>query len=487
MSNAALLKVYDGQEPDLCFGAAPGPGGVNSVGVGLGLVNTGTSPNPVVSLGMSAVGDLLVGTGVANSGAVLPKGADGNFLRVKPDGTGLEYVAVVPGGGVNSVSAAPNNVGYVNNTSPDTPQIGIAFAAAGDLVVGTGANQGTILQKGADGNFLRVKPDGSGLEYAAVAPGGVDSVSVLATNPLVVSTTAPASATDPKIGIAFAAKGDLVVGTGVNTGLILTAPLVADLVLTSAPGEASGLKWEASGSGSSATIFRNNTSTALPITKPSTANDTCVIVSDEVFGTPINTQVYDQQAQSGTTDILTNPAFYDWAIGPGEVITTDALINLIVLDMEITASAAPTSASMELIGPLPATTTLGTFTFQPPVIPVGTNLVQTSYSGPNILLTSGETYQLKLLITPANPGDTFTWRGTALSDYAGFFSVEGTGKGGGPAQFACPVGSSFRLPGVSTTHPLATCDTYSSQSFVASASLLDWILVGGLNSGVLIP
>ena len=487
MSNAALLAVYNGQEPDLCFGSAPGPGGVNSVGVGAGLAQTGSSANPVVSLGMSAVGDLLVGNGTANSGAVLPKGADGTFLRVKTDGSGLEYTPVVPGGGVNSVNEAANNVGFVNNANVDAPLIGVAFNAVGDLPVGTGANTGEILPKGANGEFLRVKTDGSGLEYAAVAPGGVDSVSAVANNVGLVLTTGAGSPADPKIGIAFLAKGDLAVGTGASTGVILSAPQQPDLVLTSAPGEASGLKWEAAGSGSSATIFRNNTATPLTISKPQTANDTCVIVSDEVFGVPINTQVYDQQGQAGATDILTNPGFYDWAIGPGNAITTDALINLIVLDFEITASAAAASASCILVGPLPLTTTLGTFTFQVPVIPSGTNLVQTSYSGPDILLAAGETYQIKLLITPTAPADTFTWRGTAISDYAGFFSVEGTGKGGGPAQFACPALSSFRLPGVNTTHPVASCDTNSSQSFVASASLLDWILVGGLNTGVLIP
>jgi hypothetical protein len=209
MSNASLLAVYNGQEPELCFGGAPGPGGVNSVNVGAGLTKTGTSANPIVNLGMSAVGDLLVGTGAPTSGAVLPKGANGTFLRVKTDGSGLEYVAV--------------------------------------------------------------------------APGGVDSVSVLANNPLVVSTTAPASATDPKIGIAFAAKGDLVVGTGVNTGVVLTAPLVGDLVLTSAPGEASGLKWEPQGSGSAPIIYRNSSGTnPLTIAPPTTANDTMILITETI-------------------------------------------------------------------------------------------------------------------------------------------------------------------------------------------------------------
>ena len=283
MSAASLLAVYNGQEPELCFGGAPGPGGVNSVGVGLGLAQTGTSANPVVSLGMSAVGDLLVGTGAPNAGAVLGKGGNGEFLRVNLTGTGLEYVAVVPGGGVNSVAAAPNNVGYVNNGSPDAPKIGVAFNAVGDLPVGTGANTGTILPKGGSGQFLRVNLAGTDLEYVDVAPGGVDSITALASNPLVVSTTAPASATDPKIGIAFTAKGDLAVGTGVNTGLILPAPLTGDLVLTSAPGEASGLKWEAQGSGSAPIINRNSSNiTPLTIAPPATANDTMILITQDV-------------------------------------------------------------------------------------------------------------------------------------------------------------------------------------------------------------
>lgn len=171
MSNAALLKVYDGQEPDLCFGTSPGPGGVNSVNVGAGLTKTGTSANPIVNLGTTAVGDLLVGTATANAATILPKGANGNFLRVKTDGTGLEY--------------------------------------------------------------------------AAVAPGGVDSVSALANNPVVVSTTAPASATDPKIGIAFTAKADVPVGTAANTGVMVSAPLplTTGLFLQTDTGEASGVKW----------------------------------------------------------------------------------------------------------------------------------------------------------------------------------------------------------------------------------------------------
>lgn len=203
MSVQGILKVYDGQEPDLCFGAAPGPGGVNSVGVGAGLTQTGSAANPIVNLGMTAVGDILVGSGV---------------------------------------------------------------------------NTGAVLGKGANGTFLRVKTDGSGLEYAAVAPGGVDSV----TGGSLVDITFPTNPEDPQVNLAFTAKGDLLVGTGANTGVILPIPATADLVLVSDPNEVSGMKWEAQGSGS-APIINRNLSHANPksIDAPSSANDTMITVTEE--------------------------------------------------------------------------------------------------------------------------------------------------------------------------------------------------------------
>lgn len=139
MSNSALLKVYDGQEPDLCFGAAPGPGGVNSVGVGAGLTQTGSAANPIVNLGMAAVGDLLVGSGV-NTGVVLGLGAAGDFLRVNLAGTDLEYAAADPEtqnlAQVLAIGASANNV-------PITDLGNLSFGT-GDTITGPAGVQFNI-------------------------------------------------------------------------------------------------------------------------------------------------------------------------------------------------------------------------------------------------------------------------------------------------------------------------------------------------------
>lgn len=231
MSAASLLKVYDGQEPDLCFGTSPGPGGVNSVGVGAGLQQTGSSANPVVSLGMSAVGDLLVGTGAPNAGAVLAKGANGNFLRVKPDGTGLEYAAVAPGG-VDSVAAVANNVGLVLTTAPATPtdpQIGLAFTAKADIPVGTAASTGVMVSAPlplTSGLVLTTDTgEASGVKWApAAGPTGV------------ISTNAPLKDTysggNNLISIDFSTTaGEIPYGTGAaETGALLAPPSGAGAV-----------------------------------------------------------------------------------------------------------------------------------------------------------------------------------------------------------------------------------------------------------------
>lgn len=231
MSVASILAVYNGQEPDLCFGSAPGPGGVNSVGVGAGLAQTGSAANPVVSLGMSAVGDLLVGTGVANSGAVLGKGANGEFLRVNLAGTGLEYAAVAPGG-VDSVSAVAGNVGLVLTTAPGSPadpQIGLAFSAKADIPVGTALSTGVMVSAPlplTSGLVLQTDvAEASGVKWApAAGPTGV------------ITTNAPLkdsfSAGNNLISIDFTtAQGEIPYGTGTaETGALLAPPTGAGAV-----------------------------------------------------------------------------------------------------------------------------------------------------------------------------------------------------------------------------------------------------------------
>lgn len=408
MSASTLLKVYDGQEPDLCFGAAPGPGGVNSVGVGAGLAQTGTAANPVVSLGMSAVGDLLVGTGVANAGAVLSKGANGNFLRVKTDG--------------------------------------------------------------------------SGLEYAAVAPGGVDSVSVLANNPLVVSTTAPASATDPKIGIAFAAKGDLVVGTGANTGVILTAG-ANDYVLTTNSSTTSGLEWKAQGSGSAPIIFRNSVDNVpLTITKPNSANDTCIITADRTYQTFTPAQVYNVPIAAGTDVDATGGLTFFTYTPTADIVVSNIVCKILIKANILVPTPSNNYGSVSVYNG-------ATLVLQGDIDPFGStsnNLIQFNIPAPSpTTLVAGTAYSFDFAVdTQVSTTIDFVNVAPIGVSYVGECDITGITYLGQPASFTIAPPSKFRITNDTTGKTTATCESYSSQSFIASGDAADWIQIGGTNGGV---
>jgi len=110
--------------------------------------------------------------------------------------------------GATIVSAA----GAAGSVATDT-----IWAAAGDLVVGTGNDTAGVLTKGTDAQVLTMVA--GAVAWAAAAGGG-------------------AMATDPL----WDAKGDLAGGTGANTGAKLTVG-ANDTMLMAASGETTGLKW----------------------------------------------------------------------------------------------------------------------------------------------------------------------------------------------------------------------------------------------------
>lgn len=114
---------------------------------------------------MKALLDLEIGTDVAAFAATVSQaeaeaGTEVALRRWSPERVKQAILALAP--------------------SADTVATDSIWDAAGDLVVGTGANTAARLPKGTAGHFLRVKADGTTLEYAAI-PGGGDA---LTSNPL---------------------------------------------------------------------------------------------------------------------------------------------------------------------------------------------------------------------------------------------------------------------------------------------------------------
>lgn len=284
MSNAALLNVYDGDAPSLAIAGGGGGGGVNSVNVGTGLVKTGTT-NVNISLGFTAANQLLVGSG-ANAGAPLAPGAAGTFLRVNNAGTALEY-APVASGGVVSVTAANNNVGYVDNLHVATPHIGLAFPAGqGAIPVSTGnANEGAFtagLTFPANQNWVLTADNMSatGCKWAAAA-----GTALVAELPLAEFV----DGTQSKIGIDFAplSVGQIPVGLSDPAGRVgtLTPALTAGddgkvLTASSADAAAGGVKWQTlTGPGGAI-----QTNTPLKDTFSGGQNTISINFTDKVFG-----------------------------------------------------------------------------------------------------------------------------------------------------------------------------------------------------------
>ena len=124
MSAASLLKVYDGEDPELAFATA-GPGGVSTLAE---VLAAGASANNVA---MIALGDLTFGTGTSITGPdntpfIINSGAAANL---------------VIGGSVDCVLSATGG-----SLSLDVPE------AAGELIFSVNANKLTNVTSGAAAN-----------------------------------------------------------------------------------------------------------------------------------------------------------------------------------------------------------------------------------------------------------------------------------------------------------------------------------------------
>jgi hypothetical protein len=277
----AAGTVFTGEAPLVEFV----DGTLSKIGIDFGVGAAGIGQIPV---GVSSVG--------GREGTLTPAltAAEDNWVLTASSADaaigGVKWKQLTgPGGAIGT-----NAPLFDTFVSPDNT-IGIDFTAAsvGQIPIGIstiGGKVGTLtpaLNFPADeGKVLVARAAQSatgGYNLELNTSGSVVSVSAAPTNVIFVDNIAP---TAPKVGVAFTAKGDLTVGTGANTGVILPVlpTEVNDYVLTTASAEASGLKWKAQGSGSAPTINRSSDyAAATPILPPTSANDTMLLVADLII------------------------------------------------------------------------------------------------------------------------------------------------------------------------------------------------------------
>ena len=363
--------------------------------------------------------------------------------------------------------------------------INFSNALIGEIPYGTGqAKVGALTNAPQAGQILGV----AGGVPAWINAGGSGTVTALA--PL----TEYADGTASKVAIDFTAKGDLVVGGGVQVGGNPVAGVILpvganDYVLTANSATASGLEWKASGGGSSATIFRdsqdNSTGYISQIQKPVTANDTCIIVADRTFH-PYNQQVKNTPSTAGTPVPATTQQgieFFTFT-APNDLTVTGFSGQIYLQNSSIAPSQDPNQGGCAMFNQAETQVLLdsqemnwlndGNF-----------NVNFTSVAG-SVPLSAGDVVKFNFSVDTIT-GDSIDAVDTGGGVYSGNLTITGTEFSGLPVKFEItPNTSKFKETNDLAGKSFATCDNFSSQLFVASGDLEDWILVGGLNAGVTI-
>lgn len=392
---------------------------------------------------------------------------------ITADATGKEQALVVGNDGWVLSADSNEDLGlkYIQ-----LPAGGIQFTQEGQLLYAgpAPAYQDSLLNIGTAGQILGIN---AGIP-AWINAGGSGTITALA--PL----TEYADGTASKVAVNFTGKGDLIVGGGVQVGGQPVAGVILpvganDMVLTANSTTASGLEWKAQGSGSSPIIFRNSRDDQpLIITKPQTANDTCVITADRTYH-PYSTQIYNKVGVGGQIDLTTPQPFpfFDW-MAPSDIYMTSVASSIKILTNSINGQ----DVHLDIFN---STGTTGL---------VGGDFIHVSDNEPNGSLISlpisspyqfvgGTTYKFMISLEGVSMGEVW-YLFIDGADYIGSITVNGTDYAGLPATFTLTPPSKFRVSGDLTGKTSATCENYSSQSFVATEDMNDWIAVGGENIGV---
>ena len=411
---------------------------------------------------------------------VAPAFAD-TLLNIGNAGQVLGVNAGVPTwtdtGGSGLITA---NLPLIEEADPaPNSKISINFSnAVGEIPYGTATKVGALTNVPQAGQILGMAGNPSIPTW--IDAGGSGTITALA--PL----TEYAVGTASNVAINFTAKGDLVVGGGAQVGGHPIAGVIFpvganDQVLICNSNTASGLEWVASGGGSSATIFRNSQdNTPLLISKPLTANDTCVITSDRVFDT-FNQVIYNPPLVGGFPSPTNSFQFFPWSPA------TNVSITSMNVNVKLSSTAiAGTQMSVALTAYNDPTTIYST-SDPTPVLGEGIYNFINFDNLPYEVVGGGGQYSFFVLITLA-PGDTYENFYIDPQDptsYVGNITVVGIDYPvGAVATFLCPPQTKFRVPLDLVGKQSATCESFASQSFVATADANDWIMVGGQNGGV---
>jgi hypothetical protein len=222
------------------------------------------------------------------------------------------------------------------------------------------------------------------------------------------------------------------------------------------------------------TIFRNSQdNTPLLITKPATASDTCVITADRVFDN-FNSEIYNV-AGPGSQTATTSFLFYTWT--PTNNISITSITGNVKLESNGISGA---TTALALATDAPGTNVISE---SDPVTVGAPNLYNfINFDNLPLEVTGGTPYYFYVPIELGIGEDAFNFEnGTFVGD----ITVVGIDfPSGAVSTFDCPLGTKFRVPNDTVGKSSATCESFSSQSFVATADTNDWVMIGAESGGV---
>ena len=419
-------------------------------------------------------------------GGQAPDYAD-QLLNIGNAGQVLSVVGGVPAwqdaGGSGLISV---NLPLIEEADPaPNSKISINFSAnVGEIPYGTGvAKVGALTNASQAGQVLGVNNGNP----AWINAGGSGTITALA--PLTEYAVANAS----NIAIDFTAKGDLVVGGGVQVGGEPVAGLILpvganDTVLTANSATATGLEWKASGSGSTPIIYKNDIdNTPLTIQPPATVNDTCVIISNRTYHA-YSQQIKNQPSITGTpVDVIANPTqiFFTWT-PPNDILITSYTANVYISATDQTPQALNDTATCNLMNAGATQVLLQGQLASFNIFFTGL-LAINSQANTSYQVVGGTTYTFVFqLLTVQGINPSVELIDTGSGNFSGNITVNGNEYQNIPATFTLTPPAKFRVAGAlsPTGDTSATCENFSSQSFVASGDLNNWIATNGVNGGV---
>ena len=398
-------------------------------------------------------------------------GADGKILS--------SYITGGGGGGVASVTAGANI--DVNSAISTAPVVSLQSPLTAELDLGQVAVKDSTGSVGTNGQVL--SSTGTKTEWIAGGGGGSGTVTAVSAGPGLI-VTGNASST-PQVNMAFAAAGDLIVGSGLNTGVVLTKGSNGTFLQVSSGGL---LVWGAGGGGGGGTtIYRNSVDDQpLIISKPTTANDTCIITADRTYQTFAPATIYSQvfvNPQAGSQDLLANPAWFNWT-APADLTLTGFTGSFYIASNQQFPDGTSILCSCNMVN-TGTTTVVASAQFSIPKDGASSyNFTGTPQAGPSLNITNGQVFQFQITIDGQIPlGGTYfaSNNGTGL---VGVMNIQANQYTNTPAQFTLQPPAKFRTNNDLIGKTSATCASFASQSFVATADTADWVMVGGLNGGV---